>query len=643
MELSTRRFLSSLILIIAVVAAACVEPGVAKTTPEAIRNLLQNRSFQSLVSKCDSNARLILRGVFHDATSRSRNSSYAGAVDGSLRFELRQNDNRNIATVVQPLVSLAASSQVSFADALALASVLVVKNCGGPIVSFSYGRVDAASAGPLRSILPFSASFKDLSAKAQDMGMTVMEFGILVAGAHSVATTPQLGGGNLDATPAKFDNSFADEMVHSLQKPPTGVKRLQSDVNLVSNKDIRSLYKHYAESEESLMADFSVVFEKMLNLGWGDRLQRFDEQVCILAAPALLAPFLYEAIVIIIVGCRWKETASTLTEAYSDVTFTLISSWKRESSVIGRFLLILTCVFAAFIHFNLPAVIFASTLSSRQTHYRPDDSVGKAIPAEVEPVSCSSSTFFYALNRIDDAQIGPNAICKAETAISYTFSGQAQINVHISYACTPHPSIIWKCICNSTEVGVRSQLQDRGSSGNSWKEEGGYVFPHDKIALVISTFGGGGFTWTGYGVPSSGPALPGEELRTTRVDCEGMDEVLRASLFLNKNRQRRKELTGRIAGASGFYYVGYDSYTVSVIGVASSLVMAVLCRVLLRVVWIKQGGIAVGGDGDEKHVVSVVQRLFAALYPLYPREDNLDGSIRPCGVEMLVFVDENKL
>ncbi|KAJ3094793.1 hypothetical protein HDU97_007607 [Phlyctochytrium planicorne] len=244
-----------------------------KSTPEGVRALLNLATFKNLVGQCDSNSRLLVRGVFHDATSRSKKKNYPGAVDGSIQFELNHNDNRRIAAVIQPLVKMAKDSHVGFADALALAATVAIKNCGGPLVPYSFGRVDATSAGPSGSIPSFSASKAEIFEKADDMGFSLLEFGTLVAGGHSIATATQLGGGILDSTPNRFDIRFVDEIINRLANPPSMVKRLQSDVNLLT-VEVKNMYRGYLADASRLNEDFAVAFEKLVTIG-SARLEKY--------------------------------------------------------------------------------------------------------------------------------------------------------------------------------------------------------------------------------------------------------------------------------------------------------------------------------------------------------------------------------
>ncbi len=237
---------------------------IAQTTKEAVQDLTNNAEFTRMYSKCNANARLTVRAAFHDFTSRSKMNRNEGGVDGSIQYELNVRDNAGLAPLVNQLLKFKSPS-ISFADILAIGTVYAVRVCGVKVPIY-YGRTDATKAGPLKLVPSFSASFEELEARSADMGLSIDDMVSLIAGAHSIATTPQLGGGQLDSTIDRIDNVFAVQM-YTL-KPTDGSKILQSDVHLASSQPGRRLFKMYASDEERMKKDFGIALTKMLNLGW---------------------------------------------------------------------------------------------------------------------------------------------------------------------------------------------------------------------------------------------------------------------------------------------------------------------------------------------------------------------------------------
>ncbi|KAE9402259.1 heme peroxidase, partial [Gymnopus androsaceus JB14] len=91
-----------------------------------------------------------LRIAYHDASTHDIEGG-TGGLDASIQYELDRPENIgvgmaaslldfNIGDVIAPFFGMA--------DAIALGAVFAVVGCGGPLIPFSAGRVDATAAGP---------------------------------------------------------------------------------------------------------------------------------------------------------------------------------------------------------------------------------------------------------------------------------------------------------------------------------------------------------------------------------------------------------------------------------------------------------------------------------------------------------------
>ena len=169
--------------------AGAIESTRITTTRQGIEDLLKNSEFTALFSECDFMSRQAIRAVFHDATSKSIQLENPGAVDGSLQFELTQEQpNRLISDVVHEIQKLK-NDRISFADALVLAATIAIKSCQGPEIPYYFGRIDAQKAGPSGLLFDESAMDDDQVDRVFDMGLTMQDLITLIAGGHSVATT----------------------------------------------------------------------------------------------------------------------------------------------------------------------------------------------------------------------------------------------------------------------------------------------------------------------------------------------------------------------------------------------------------------------------------------------------------------------
>jgi hypothetical protein len=241
-----------------------------QTTAESIIALSKNSEFLSFFGECDLHARQVIRGVFHDATSRSLKLGNNGAVDGSIQFELDRLENRMVSEVVFQVQKFV-SSTVTFADAFVLASVISLRSCQGPDIPFSIGRTDATKAGPPHLDFPEIAIANRQEERILDMGMTFSDLLVLVAGGHSVATSQ--GQTPFDATPDRFDSDFAHEITQPRSQGDLGRVRIQSDISMANDPIGRPLYKQFAQRPQTLFVAFSTAFEKLCNLGWEGKLK----------------------------------------------------------------------------------------------------------------------------------------------------------------------------------------------------------------------------------------------------------------------------------------------------------------------------------------------------------------------------------
>jgi catalase (peroxidase I) len=240
------------------------------TTAQGIASLASNPQFNAFFSECDLYSRQAIRAVFHDATSRSLSLGYMGAVDGSLRFETATGPNRLLRDIVEAVLPFK-TDNVSFADALVLASLKALKACRGPSIPFSFGRIDALQAGPPN--LLFEDSGLKMEERIADMGMTYPELVTLVAGGHSVATTQ--GEVAFDGTPDEFDNVFVQEMLAPPSAGDLNRVRIIADRFMAEDPDAKPIWTNFARKQQAMFASFTIAYERLCNLGW-DNLTKIE-------------------------------------------------------------------------------------------------------------------------------------------------------------------------------------------------------------------------------------------------------------------------------------------------------------------------------------------------------------------------------
>ena len=238
----------------------------AKTTLEGITNLANNPDFLGLFSECQEISRQTIRAIFHDSTSRSLRLGNKGAVDGSIQFELEDFiPNRLVADSIFAIQEFK-SEAVTFADAFALGGVLAVKSCQGPKIPFSFGRVDATKAGPPNLLFEESGATND--ERITDMGMTMSDLLVLVAGGHSVATVQSEA--PFDATPEILDNVFVGEMLQPRSAEDLKRVRIASDIAMAKDPQGKAMWQKFERKESLLQSAFAEAFQKLLDLGHED-------------------------------------------------------------------------------------------------------------------------------------------------------------------------------------------------------------------------------------------------------------------------------------------------------------------------------------------------------------------------------------
>ncbi|KAI2623343.1 heme peroxidase [Hypoxylon sp. NC1633] len=173
------------------------------------------------------NAAEWLRAAFHDmATTTDLENVRAGGLDGSLQYELTSSDNLGpgFNTTLQFMADYY-TSRSGVADLIALGVYYSVRSCGGPVVPFSGGRVDAVAAGPIGVPLPQNTAFT-FEQQFLRMGFNKTEMIQVTACGHSIGGVhdvefPEIvplgsapnGEVALDSTVAVFDNKVVTEYI----------------------------------------------------------------------------------------------------------------------------------------------------------------------------------------------------------------------------------------------------------------------------------------------------------------------------------------------------------------------------------------------------------------------------------------------
>ncbi|KAG7096544.1 hypothetical protein E1B28_003968 [Marasmius oreades] len=168
-----------------------------------------------------------IRTAYHDAITHDK-SSGQGGLDASLRFEMDRKENTGTQGLNDTFgfFSSYQSIRASMADLLALGVYTSVRECGGPVVQFRAGRIDATS--PNEQGVPEPTT--DLDTTKQQFakaGFSEADMIAMVACGHSLGGVhgndfPEITGNNseqsfpkFDSTNGQFDNAVVTEYLAS--------------------------------------------------------------------------------------------------------------------------------------------------------------------------------------------------------------------------------------------------------------------------------------------------------------------------------------------------------------------------------------------------------------------------------------------
>ncbi|KAF8180920.1 heme peroxidase, partial [Mycena galopus ATCC 62051] len=184
-----------------------------------------------------------LRIAFHDFATHDIKTG-KGGLDASIIFELDRPQNIGMG-MRQTLVDFlgAPTEYVGMADIIAMGAVMSVVACGGPVLPFRAGRIDATKAGP--EIVPepqqdldsHVAAFKRLGFNETEM-IGLLACGHALGGVRQVdfplIVTPDLPVGVTFQVPIAFNNSIVHEYLDS-----TTINVLAVGSNIATRSDFR--------------------------------------------------------------------------------------------------------------------------------------------------------------------------------------------------------------------------------------------------------------------------------------------------------------------------------------------------------------------------------------------------------------------
>eukprot|EP01119_Soliformovum_irregulare_P001650 TRINITY_DN11381_c0_g1_i1.p1 TRINITY_DN11381_c0_g1~~TRINITY_DN11381_c0_g1_i1.p1 ORF type:complete len:371 (+),score=106.86 TRINITY_DN11381_c0_g1_i1:112-1113(+) len=234
-----------------------------------------------------SYAPVLIRLAWHASGTYDMKSKTGGSNGAGMRYEKEGGDGANagLAVARKMLEPVKRNHpQISYADLWTLASVIAIKEMGGPAIPWRPGRTDFTDDTnlPPRGRLPNAALGGDhIRDVFYRMGFNDREIVALI-GAHAVGRCHRDRSGFLGPwtkSPTMFSNEYFRELVDNTwtrknwegpmqYTDPSGeLMMLPADIALIEDPTFRRYVREYAKDEQVFFRDFAAAYSKLLELG----------------------------------------------------------------------------------------------------------------------------------------------------------------------------------------------------------------------------------------------------------------------------------------------------------------------------------------------------------------------------------------
>ncbi|KAF7363227.1 Peroxidase [Mycena venus] len=216
-----------------------------------------------------------MRLAFHDFATHDSEAG-TGGLDASIVFELDRPQNIGMGqrrTLVDFLNS--PTEYVGMADMIAMGVVSAVFGCGGPVIPFRAGRIDATEAGPetvpepQQNLTSHIDAFKRMGFNETEM-IGLLACGHVLGGVRQadfpLIVTPNLPTGVAFQAPVTFNNSIVHEYLDS-----TTINVLEVGPNITTRSDLRifssdgNVTMKRLASADVFNQECTSLFERMIN------------------------------------------------------------------------------------------------------------------------------------------------------------------------------------------------------------------------------------------------------------------------------------------------------------------------------------------------------------------------------------------
>lgn len=236
---------------------------------------------------------VLIRLAWHDAGTFCK-STNTGGPRGCMRFagekseaNFGANAGLQVARDLLQPIKDGPAKDMTYADFWALASIVAIKEMGGPDVTFRTGRKDAKTVDESVEEGRHPDADKEgghLRCVFGRMGFNDQDI-VILSGAHTVGKchSDRSGfEGPWSTDPNKFDNAYFVDLLNKEWKESKastgnpqfagagGTMMLISDMCLIKDEGFKPFVEKYAKDEKAFFDDFAVTYQKLIELGYSD-------------------------------------------------------------------------------------------------------------------------------------------------------------------------------------------------------------------------------------------------------------------------------------------------------------------------------------------------------------------------------------
>ncbi|GAB5356576.1 hypothetical protein AAMO2058_000301700 [Amorphochlora amoebiformis] len=256
----------------------------APKNPDAFRSEVRSALINKKVNACP----IAMRLAWHASGTYQKSDNTGGSDGATMRFEPEITDGANAGlTIPQDLLLPVKKKhpEVSQADIWTYAGKMAIEETGGPVIPFSFGRIDE----PDGKKCPANGRLPDASLGAKHLRDVFYRMGfddrgiVALSGGHTLGRCHKSRSGfdgPWTADPLTFNNAYYKDLLTKTwverkwegplqyEDKETGKQMmLPTDIALIKDEKFKAIVAEYAKSQEAFYKDFAEYFGKLISLG----------------------------------------------------------------------------------------------------------------------------------------------------------------------------------------------------------------------------------------------------------------------------------------------------------------------------------------------------------------------------------------